>query len=59
MQAEFQQYLSAAPYQHSPDRRGHANGFKPKMAKTCLGEISLDIPQVRKGGFYLHALEKG
>ena len=59
MQAERQQYLRATPYQHSPDRRGHENGFKPKTAKTRLGEITLDIPQVREGGFYPHALEKG
>lgn len=59
MQAERQQYLRAAPYQHSPDRRGHANGCKPKTVKTCLGEITLDIPQVREGGFYPEALERG
>jgi len=59
MQAERQQYLGAAPYQHSPDRRGHANGFKPKTVKTRLGEITLDVPQVREGGFYPEALEKG
>jgi putative transposase len=59
MQAERQQYLGAAPYQHSPDRMGHANGFKPKTVKTRLGEIDFDIPQVREGGFYPQALEKG
>ncbi len=59
MQAERQQYLRAAPYQHAPDRRGHANGYKPKTVKTRLGEITLDVPQVREGGFYPEALEKG
>jgi putative transposase len=59
MQAERQQYLGAAPYQHSPDRNGHANGFKPKTVKTRLGDIRFDIPQVREGGFYPQALEKG
>jgi transposase-like protein len=59
MQAERQQYLKAAPYQHTPDRRGHANGYKPKNVRTRLGEILLDIPQVREGGFYPEALEKG
>lgn len=59
MQAERQQYLRAAPYQHTPDRRGHANGFKPKTVKTRLGELTLDVPQVREGGFYPEALEKG
>ena len=59
MQAERQQYLGAAPYQHSPERQGYANGFKPKTVKTRLGEITFDIPQVREGGFYPQALEKG
>ena len=59
MQAERQQYLRAAPYQHTPERRGHGNGFKPKTVNTRMGEISLDIPQVREGGFYPEALEKG
>ncbi len=59
MQGERQQYLGAAPYQHSPDRNGHANGFKPKTVKTRLGDINFDIPQVREGGFYPQALEKG
>ena len=59
MQAERQQYLGAAPYQHTPDRNGHANGYKPKTVKTRMGEISFDIPQVREGGFYPQALEKG
>ena len=59
MQGERQQYLRAAPYQHSPERNGHANGFKPKTVKTRLGDINFDIPQVREGGFYPQALEKG
>jgi putative transposase len=59
MQGERQQYLGAAPYQHSPDRNGHANGYKPKTVKTRLGEIRFDVPQVREGGFYPQALEKG
>jgi transposase-like protein len=59
MQAERQQYLGVAPYQHSPDRNGHANGYKPKTVKTRMGEINFDIPQVREGGFYPQALEKG
>jgi putative transposase len=59
MQAERQQYLRAAPYQHTPDRLGHSNGFKPKTVSTRMGEITVDIPQVREGGFYPEALEKG
>ncbi len=59
MQAERQQYLKTATYKRTPDRRGNANGFKPKEVRTRLGEILLDIPQVHEGGFYPKALEKG
>ncbi len=32
MQAERQQYLKAEPYQHTEERQGHANGYKPPSA---------------------------
>jgi transposase-like protein len=59
MQAERQQYLKAEPYQHTEERQGHANGFKPKTVHTRVGSITFSIPQVREGGFYPEALEKG
>lgn len=59
MQAERQQYLGAERYERTAERRGQRNGFKPKTVKTRLGEITFDIPQVREGGFYPQALEKG
>jgi putative transposase len=59
MQAERQQYLKAEPYQHTEERQGHANGFKPKTVHTRVGNITFSIPQVREGGFYPEALEKG
>jgi transposase-like protein len=59
MQMEREEYLKAAPYQHTPDRLGHANGFKPKTVQTRVGDITFEIPQVREGGFYPQALEKG
>jgi len=51
MQAERTEYLKAAPYQHNPERTGHANGFKPKTMRTRVGEIAFAISQVREGGF--------
>jgi putative transposase len=59
MQAEREKFLGAAPYQRSSERRGQANGFKPKTVKTRVGEVQFDIPQVRDGDFYPSALEKG
>ncbi len=59
MQAERERYLKAGPYQHTPERQGHANGYKPKTVHTRVGRITFSIPQVREGGFYPAALEKG
>lgn len=59
MQAERQQYLKAEPYQRTSEREAHANGYKPKTMRTRVGEITFAIPQVREGGFYPQALEKG
>lgn len=59
MRLERQQYLGVAPYQRSPERRGHGNGFKEHTARTRLGEITFAVPQVREGGFFPQALEKG
>jgi transposase-like protein len=59
MQIERQKHLGAGPYERSPERHGYANGYKPKTVKTRLGDITFDVPQVREGGFYPAALEKG
>ena len=59
MQAERSEHLQAGPYQHTEERRGYANGYKPKTMRTRIGEITFAVPQVREGGFYPEALEKG
>jgi putative transposase len=59
MQFERQQHLAVEPYERSDQRQGQANGFKPKTVQTRLGDITFAIPQVREGGFYPQALEKG
>ena len=41
-------------------RQGYANSFKPKTLKTRIGELNLQIPQVRGGvSFYPSAIERG
>ena len=59
MQAERAHHLQAEEYERTEERRGHANGYKPKTVKTRIGEITFAVPQVREGGFYPSALEKG
>lgn len=59
MIAERSEYLQAQPYERTESRQGQANGFKPKTLLTRSGALELAIPQVRDGGFYPQALEKG
>src|SRR5687768_5144349 len=59
MVIERERYLGAEAYERSEQRKDYANGFKPKRVKTRVGELALAIPQVREGGFYPSALEKG
>ena len=59
MKIDRERHLNASPYQRSEERRGQANGFKPKTLSTRLGELQLEIPQVRDSSFYPQSLEKG
>ena len=59
MQVERSKYLQAEEYERTEDRKGHANGYKPKPVRTRMGEITFAVPQVREGGFYASALENG
>jgi transposase-like protein len=59
MQVEREKYLQAGSYERTEDRKGYANGYKPKTMKTRLGEITFAVPQVRDGGYYPSVLEKG
>jgi len=59
MQVERSKYLQAGDYERTEERKGHANGYKPKTVRTRMGEITFAVPQVREGGFYPSALEKG
>jgi len=60
MKIEREDALAAGAYQRTPDRKGYANGFKPKTVDTRMGRIAVDVPQVRGDvEFYPSALQKG
>jgi putative transposase len=59
MRLERERHVGAESYERSEERRGYANGYKPKTVKTRVGELTLAVPQVREGGFYPQSLEKG
>jgi putative transposase len=45
IQIERMKHLRARKYERRPERKGHANGYKPKTVKTRAVEITLEIPQ--------------
>ena len=52
-------FLNAQLHERTTERADYANGFKPKSVMTRVGELTFAVPQVRNGGFYPSALEKG
>ena len=59
MELERSDFLGAEPYQRTPRRRDHANGFKDKTVSTRVGKLKLKIPQVRNLSFYPQSLQRG
>jgi len=47
MAEEVTAHLGAGPHERAEGRRGHRNGHKPRTLKTRVGELGLDVPQVR------------
>jgi len=59
MKLQRDQALGAGPYQRSDQRKGYANGFKPKIVDTRMGRLHLQVPQTRDVPFYPSVLERG
>lgn len=47
MEAEAAEHVGAGRHERSSGRRGHRNGRKPRGLKTRVGELDLEVPQVR------------
>ncbi len=60
MKIERDHALGAQPYERTDNRKGYANGYKPKTVDTRMGRLCVDVPQVRGDvDFYPSALERG
>ena len=61
MSLEREQFLGAGHYQRDPERRGYANGYKPKRIDTTAGTLHLDVPKTSGSAepFYPQSLERG
>jgi hypothetical protein len=55
MQAEAAGHIDAAPHERTEDRKGYRNGTKPRTLATRVGELELDVPQVRGASHTIRA----
>jgi putative transposase len=56
MTVEREVHVGASPYEHTRDRNGYANGYKPRTIKTQrFGSLQLLHPQVRGGSEVFHS----
>jgi transposase-like protein len=47
MLAEVSAHVGAGRHERTDQRRGHRNGYKPRTFQTRVGELELQVPQVR------------
>src|ERR1700722_15730361 len=47
MREESQDHLNAAPHERTEDRKGYRTGPRPRTLAPRVGELELDVPQVR------------
>ena len=61
MRLERERFLAAEPYERSPERRGYANGYKPKTLDTPAGTVTVQVPKTRDTAdpFFPQSLERG
>ena len=61
MRFERERFLGAGHYERTPQRRGYANGTKPKKVDTLAGTVTVNVPKTAGHGepFYPQSLERG
>jgi putative transposase len=45
MRLERERHLGAERYERSPERRGYANGYKPKTLDTPASTLTVQVPK--------------
>lgn len=51
LEAQMTEHLGAEHYEHSDERVGYRNGFRPRQLYTRVGPLTLRVPQTRDGSF--------
>jgi transposase-like protein len=57
MDADVRERLGAGRHEHTPDRTGYRNGYRPRRWDTRAGTIDLRIPKLREGSYLPAFLE--
>lgn len=58
MEKERDDYLRAAAYERSPDRRDYRNGYYERELILGIGKLKLKVPRTRNGEFSTSVFEK-
>ena len=58
LETEITEFLGAAPYERVKKRKGHRNGYKPRMLRTRVGTLNLLVPKDREGRFQTSLFER-
>src|SRR4051794_21448904 len=56
--AELTSVIGAGPWEHSAERSGVRNGYRPRVLSTAAGDLELSIPRLRSGSFFPSLLER-
>jgi putative transposase len=56
--AELTAVIGAGPWEHSAERSGVRNGYRPRLLSTPAGDLELSIPRLRSGSFFPSLLER-
>ncbi len=57
IELEISEVIEANPHERSSNRRSYRNGYRRRTWMTSLGELTLEIPKLRKGSYYPAFLE--
>ncbi len=52
IELEISHVIEATPHERSSSRRSYRNGYRRRTWMTSLGELTLEIPKLRKGSYY-------
>lgn len=51
LDSQMKHHLGAERYEHTGERQGYRNGYRPRQLYTRVGSLTLRVPQTRDGSF--------